>query len=148
MFKHPRPLKRQPQLCSTSPALVFVSASLAFVPLFLRPFRFLLHLLLIPNCPSLFLQRPPPPLHSAFPTRLHLLSLASPCVMLIDNICVAVNIACIFFPTHPPSAFYHLNISPKQLVYYLRFVSLPPISLLWISNFKQRIEEEEDQEIE
>lgn len=38
MFKHPRPLKRQPQLRSTSPALDLVSAPLASVPLLLRPF--------------------------------------------------------------------------------------------------------------
>lgn len=117
MFKHPRPLKRQPQLRSTSPALVFVSAPLASVPLLLRPFRI---------CSTCFRFRTVP---LCFYSALHLLAtLYSPRVYIsclwqapvashCQYLCCGEHGLHFFFPAHPSPAFYHLNISPKQLIY-------------------------------
>lgn len=153
MFKHPRPLKRQPQLRSTSPALVLVSAPLASVPLLLRPFRFLLHLLPIPDCPSL-----------CFYSALHLLAtLYSPRVYIsfLWQALVACSLPIFVLRRTQPGFFFVLPTLPWHFIILISLPSssfiLPDVFLLCFSSplfhcsefatSRQRIEEG-DQEIE
>lgn len=118
MFKHPRPLKRQPQLRSTSPALDLVSAPLASVPLLLRPFGVFAPLASNSGLSLSVFTAPSTSSPLYIP---HVFTLAFSGKPLwrahCQYLCCGEHSLHFFCPAHPPPAFYHLNISPKQLIY-------------------------------
>lgn len=117
MFKHAGPLKRHPQLGSTSQALFFGSAPSGVRPAapssfwvfapFTSDSRLSLSVFTAPSTSS--------PLY--IPYVFTLAFSGKPSRRAPRQYLCCGERSLHFFPAYPPPAFYHLNISPKQLIY-------------------------------